>query len=187
MSTWVITTKGQVRRIDKLLKNEKYNDTVYGVANHFTDKEAAFTARDNIIDFYPRAFLGLQSESANNADDNLCHGQPEHSECTRQDNVPEQSPRPKNKTKKDITQEEWRNITRTQVMKHYDTFWNEWSKLRPKDKCDLYLKMVQYAFAHAPAEKPLDQDDLQKIEERKLLEKEQAIAAGIPENDDFDE
>ena len=169
MIDWVITTKGKVVRRDKAKPTDEIPYEIYGHPNTFNTREDAYIGRDGIADKFPAAFLP--------SGDVEIHSQKETAI------LPEKNFATSKKAK--FTQDEFRNLTRAAVIERYKIFWNEWDKLRPKEKCDLYVKMLSYAFATAPAEKPLDAAAIDKIEKKKEQDISDIISQGIPP--DFEE
>ena len=162
MIDWVITTKGLVRRRDRVKDTETIDDFVYGHENSFPDKEAAYQVRDGIIDDTPIAFL--------------------------ENNVPQQEeqneePMPR-KIRVDI--EEFREMCRDKVIKHSDSFWRSWELLKHKDKCETFLKFMSFAYPRSPSEKPLDEEGKQRQLEKKREQTANVIADGI-QDEDFEE
>ena len=163
---WVITTRGKVVRRDKAKPGDVVEPEVYGHSNSFPDKESAYSARDAIIDELPIAFL----ENKIAKDDSS----PEETKATNSKTMP----------KKSIpTQSEFRNLTRKKIQERIDSFWREWEKLKPKEKCDLYIKMLTYAYSAAPAEKPIDDETAKRIAESKEAATANRIRQGISAKD----
>lgn len=168
---WVVTTKGKVVRRDKAKANDVIEEQLtwmegvipMGIPNTFQEKEDAFTARDNIIDKQPNAFLQIEE--------------------------PKKKPGPKSKAKA-IEQDEFRELLRSQLMERFDSFWTSWEKLGHSDKCSVYTKLLLFAYSKAPNEKVVDPADAIK---RKADAKRQAaadkIAQGLDnvEDTDFEE
>lgn len=165
---WVITITGQIRRRDRLKPNDKVEDFIYKcmdndrdkdqmLKNSFETKEDAYFTRDEIIDYNPTAFLPEQK--------------------------PSQQP---NGKKKDVSIDEFRSLTKQQVIQHLDIFWNDWLKLRPKDKCDVFIKVLSFAFPHAPAEKAPDEDEKQRVIDNKNAITTKLIESGLDDFDDDD-
>lgn len=162
MMDWVITSKGNVRRRDRVKKTETVDDEVYGHKNSFPDKEAAYVVRDGIIDDEPCAFLDNEPIV---------------------EEEPKEEPMPR-KVKVDIDQ--FRDMSRDKVMKHMDDFWASWGKLNHRDKCDTFLKFMAFAYPRSPSEKPLDEEGKQRQLDRKREQTASVIASGI-QDEDFEE
>ena len=74
------------------------------------------------------------------------------------------------------------------LLKHYEQdFWDSWNQLKPKDKCDIYIRMLPYAYARVPEEKPLDEAGKQRMILEETTRKATIIGQGLPPADDFDE
>ncbi|MBE6319400.1 MAG: hypothetical protein E7075_00385 [Bacteroidales bacterium] len=157
---WVITDKGKVVRRDKAKKSDCIGEQVHGRDNSFPDKEAAYACRDAIIDELPIAFMDTIEPKQDKTD----------------------MPR-----KKIVTQDDFREMIRKEVIERIDIFWENWAKLQPKDKCDLYYKMFAYAYSKAPVEKATDSDsDKRKLDKKKEADANR-IHEGLPTDTNFED
>ena len=157
---WVITTKGKVVRRDKVKKSDCVEEQVHGRDNSFPDKEAAYACRDAIIDELPIAFMDTVTPTQDNTD------------------------MPRTKI---VTQDDFREMIRKEVIERIGIFWQEWAKLPPKDKCDLYYKMFAYAYSKAPVEKATDADALSRKSDRKKESDAERIHEGLPMDTNFED
>lgn len=159
MRDWVITTTGKVVRRDKVKDSDTIEENVHGHENSFPDKEAAYIVRDAIIDEFPAAFL--QSEAPTTVT---------------------KMPR-----KKTVSQDEFREQMRTELSARMNMFWADWAKLKPKERCMLFYKMMPFGYSQAPTEKPLDADAKQKQLDSKRAQAAERIADGIVDENFEDE
>lgn len=168
---WVITSAGKVVRRDKAKSGDKVpstlamlgNDTWQGPYNSFASKEDAYIARDYVVEKIPNAFLAEEK--------------------------PRKKPGPKSKARA-IEQDEFRELLRSQLMERLDDFWEDWSKLRPEDKCSIYKGLLLFAYSKAPNEKVLDPlASKNRKDESKRAAAAEAIQQGLPtvEDTDFEE
>ncbi len=172
---WVITDAGKVVRRDKTKPADVVSETLHYrisddtgaddiITNAFPTREDAYLCRDTIIDYYPAAFLS----AAQHAD-------------------AEPQPQPDHDTpmsKEQYSQEEFSRLTRRKLIENYDVFWDNFRKLKPKDACDVYMKMARYGFAVAPNLKPIDDEAKQRLEAYKREQTAAAIADGLPPSAD---
>lgn len=163
---WVITSLGKIVRRDKAKPTDIVPEVAFTggtpesiIYNAFVDKESAYAARDAIIDANPSAFL------------------PE------QETKKKPGPMPR---KNIVSQDDFRDLMRQELMERRELFWSNWAKLSARDKCDYYYKMISFAYSKAPTAKPLDDNAEQQKAERKRLEAAAAIAQGLPEVQDTD-
>lgn len=168
---WVITNAGRVVRSDKTKPADVVAETLpyrlsddtgadTGITNAFPTREDAYLCRDRIIDYYPAAFLPPVTPSA-------AEPQP-------------QSNRDKPMSKENYSQEEFSRLTRRKLIENYDVFWDNFKKLKPKDACDVYMKMARYGFAVAPNLKPIDDEAKQRLEAYRREQTAATIADGLP-------
>ena len=168
---WVITSAGKVVRRDKAKSGDKVpstlamlgNDTWQGPYNSFASKEDAYIARDYVVEKIPNAFL-VEAKS-------------------------HKKPGPKSKARA-IEQDEFRELLRSQLMERLDDFWEDWSKLRPEDKCSIYKGLLLFAYSKAPNEKVLDpRASKSRKDESKRAAAAEAIQQGLPtvEDTNFEE
>lgn len=79
------------------------------------------------------------------------------------------------------------NIKR-QLIDHSKDFWANMSLLKPKDYCDVFLKMMPYGFAKVPDERPMDDETRAKLLYEETTRKATLISGGIPTVDaDYEE
>lgn len=79
-------------------------------------------------------------------------------------------------------QDNFREGIKRQLMDHSKEFWYNLNQLKPKDFCDVYLKMLPYGFAKVPDERPLDEAAQQKIILEETTRKATVIGGGLPED-----
>ena len=172
MNYWVITNAGKVVRSDKTKPVDAVSDTLPykvsddtgaddGITNAFPTREDAYFCRDRIIDYNPTAFLATAKSSSDEP----------------------QPPSDHNNTmsKQDYSQEEFSRLTRRKLIENYDVFWDNFKKLKPKDACDVYMKMARYGFAVAPNLKPIDDEAKQRLEAYRREQTAATIADGLPQ------
>lgn len=174
MNYWVITNAGKVVRSDKTKPADAVSDTLPykvpddtgeddGITNAFSTREDAYFCRDRIIDYNPTAFLATAKSSSDEP----------------------QPPSDHNNTmsKQNYSQEEFSRLTRRKLIENYDVFWDNFKKLKPKDACDVYMKMARYGFAVAPNLKPIDDEAKQRLEAYRREQTAATIADGLPQPD----
>lgn len=172
MNYWVITNAGKVVRSDKTKPADAVSDTLPykvsddtgaddGITNAFPTREDAYFCRDHIIDYNPTAFLATAKSSSDEP----------------------QPPSDHNNTmsKQNYSQEEFSRLTRRKLIENYDVFWDNFKKLKPKDACDVYMKMARYGFAVAPNLKPIDDEAKQRLEAYRREQTAATIADGLPQ------
>lgn len=82
--------------------------------------------------------------------------------------------------------EKFKDRLKQRLIDNEREFWEAFSMLNPKDKCDVYLKMLPYGFSKAPEEKPLDEAGRQKLILEKTTERATLIAGGLPEDTEYE-
>lgn len=171
MNDWIITSLGKIVRRDKAKPTDCIPlnvldsisvkvDDLENIPNSFLTKEEARLCRDNIIEHCPAAFL--------------------------EGNLPKSITQPKNTVSSNpekYSQEEFNRITRQKLIENYDVFWANFQKLKPRDACDVYMKMARYGFSVAPAVKPLDEEAEQRKQAIKQQQTADTIAEGLPDID----
>lgn len=168
---WVITDAGKVVRSDKTKPADAVSGTLPykvsddtgadgGITNAFPTREDAYLCRDRIIDYYPAAFLPPATPSAAEPQPPSNHDKP--------------------MSKENYSQEEFSRLTRRKLIENYDVFWDNFKKLKPKDACDVYMKMARYGFAVAPNLKPIDDEAKQRLEAYRREQTAATIADGLP-------
>ncbi len=78
--------------------------------------------------------------------------------------------------------EKFRDKIRLQLLDHEKEFWQRLGQLKPKDFCDIYIKMLPYGFAKVPEEHPLDEDSRNKLILEETTRKATIIGGGLPES-----
>ncbi len=169
MNDWVITTAGKVVRRDKAKPSDTVLPTVLAglpdgigmedVANSFPTKEDAYYCRDTIVEHCPSAYLSQVAPK-----------QPQERKTGRTESY---------------SQEEFCRITRRKLIENYDVFWANFQQLKPRDACDVYMKMARYGFSTAPQAKLSDDEAEQRKQALKREQTAAAIADGLPD-EDFD-
>ena len=168
---WLITDAGKVVRSDKTKPADVVSETLpyrvsddtgadIGITNAFPTKEDAYLCRDRIIDYCPTAFLLPATPSADEPQPPSDHDKP--------------------MSKQNYSQEEFSRLTRRKLIENYDVFWDNFKKLKPKDACDVYMKMARYGFAVAPNLKPIDDEAKQRLEAYRREQTAATIADGLP-------
>jgi hypothetical protein len=128
--------------------------TILGFENSFEDRERAFYFRDNLREYRPDVFLS----------------QPKEKEKKRM-------------SRKQMTQEDFREQMREDVAAHMKQFWDNLNQLKPKDYVEGWLKAAAYGFSRAPSEKELDEEEKQKQAARESQRKADLISRGIQTED----
>lgn len=193
---WYITGKGRVSRYDKVRQTESvpddfpnpekvdapfYDKENATVENGFYSKEEAEDFRDKLVEAYPSYFL---FDSAPNL---FPDAAPEDEEDPDEPVQLDKEAKKKEPKRRNYSQEEFQRLTRAKAFEYYNVFWTAFTKLKPKDQCDVYMKMIKFGFAPAPTLKPLDEEGAQKQKDKKQKETEDAIHSGIPTDTDFEE
>ena len=80
-----------------------------------------------------------------------------------------------------------RSDIQRQLMDHSDEFWECFAQLKPKDKCEIFLKMLPYGFAKVPDERPMGEDERQRLILEETTRKATIIGGGLPQIDDAEE
>lgn len=73
------------------------------------------------------------------------------------------------------------------LIENADKFWDDWNELKPKDRCELYLKMMPYGFAKVPDERPIGEDERQRLILEETTRKATIIGGGLPQVEEADE
>lgn len=73
------------------------------------------------------------------------------------------------------------------LIENADKFWDDWNELKPKDRCELYLKMMPYGFAKVPDERPIGEDERQRLILEETTRKATIIGGGLPPQPDEEE
>ena len=160
---YYISKLGKVCMFGGKMTDPALDTSSLGFANSFEDKERAFYFRDELREHYPRIFLNEKQTEPKVA---------------------------KSKKAEKITQaqkDDFRSYLQRQLIDNADMFWHNLSMLKPKDACDIYLKMMQYGFSRAPEERPLDAEGQARLVLEETQRKATIIAGGIPIEDEFEE
>lgn len=75
---------------------------------------------------------------------------------------------------------EVREQIQDQLIKNADVFWQNMSQLKPKDFCDVYLKMLPYGFSKVPEEKPITEDERGRLILEEKTRRATIISGGLP-------
>jgi len=66
-------------------------------------------------------------------------------------------------------------------------FWDYLEKLPPKQFMEIYLKMMPYGFAKVPDERPIGEDERQRLILEETTRKATIIGGGLPPQPDEEE
>ena len=83
--------------------------------------------------------------------------------------------------------DKFRDRIKLELLEHSEEFWKNLRLCKPKDFCDVYLKMMPYGFAKVPDEKPLDEEGKQRLILEETTRKATLISGGLPEIIDYEE
>jgi hypothetical protein len=83
--------------------------------------------------------------------------------------------------------DKFRDRIKLELLEHSEEFWKNLKACKPKDFCDVYLKMMPYGFAKVPDEKPLDEEGKQRLILEETTRKATLISGGLPEIEDYEE
>lgn len=75
----------------------------------------------------------------------------------------------------------FREEVQNKIIDNLDAFWDDVMALKPKDRCDVMLKMMAFGFAKPPEEKPLGEDERGRIILEETKRKATLISGGIPQ------
>lgn len=92
-----------------------------------------------------------------------------------------------NKIVSNAAADKFRDRIKLELLEHADEFWKNLALCKPKDFCDVYLKMMPYGFAKVPDEKPLDDEGKQRLILEETTRKATLISGGLPEVEDYEE
>ena len=73
------------------------------------------------------------------------------------------------------------------LIENADKFWADWNELKPKDRCELYLKMMPYGFAKVPEERPLGADEQGRLILEETKRTATLIGGGLPQVEDAEQ
>lgn len=71
-----------------------------------------------------------------------------------------------------------------QLIENAPNFWSNLAELKPKDFCEVYLKMMAYGFAKVPEERPIGEDERGRLILEEKTRKATIIGAGLPQLDE---
>lgn len=71
-----------------------------------------------------------------------------------------------------------------QLTENAPKFWANLGELKPKDFCEIYLKMMAYGFAKVPDERPIGEDERQRLILEETTRKATIIGGGLPQVED---
>jgi hypothetical protein len=77
--------------------------------------------------------------------------------------------------------DKFRERIQLELLEHAEDFWKNLRECKPKDFCDVYLKMMPYGFSKVPDEKPLDEEGKQKLILEETTRKATLISEGLQE------
>lgn len=158
--SWFISDRGKVLSYDRRGDIVPLDCSPYGFENLFDDKERCYYFRDKLEEEHPNIFVVRPIVS---------RGAP----------------------KKDISERaltNFRDNIKLSLMEKIGEFWADWSQLKPRDKCDIYLKMMRYGFPMVPDEAPLDEEGKAKLILEETRRKAMLIAGKKVELDtDFED
>lgn len=83
--------------------------------------------------------------------------------------------------------EKFRDRIQHELLEHASDFWSNLNKLRPKEFCDVYLKMMPFGFSKVPEEKPLDEEGKRRLILEETTRKATIIGEGLPEIEEYEE
>ena len=92
-----------------------------------------------------------------------------------------------NKIVSNAAADKFRDRIKLELLEHADEFWKNLALCKPKDFCDVYLKMMPYGFAKVPDEKPLDEEGKQRLILEETTRKATLISNGLPEIEYYEE
>ena len=79
--------------------------------------------------------------------------------------------------------EQVREEIKQQLIDNADLFWKNLAELKPKDFCEIYLKILPYGFAKVPDERPIGEDERQRLILEETTRKATIISNGLPPTD----
>ena len=74
-----------------------------------------------------------------------------------------------------------RSDIQRQLIEHSNEFWDCFAQLKAKDKCEIFLKMLPYGFAKVPDERPMGEDERQRLILEETTRKATIIGGGLPQ------
>ena len=66
-----------------------------------------------------------------------------------------------------------------QLIANAPKFWENLAELKPKDFCEVYLKMMSYGFAKVPEERPIGEEERARLILEETTRKATLIGGGI--------
>lgn len=136
--SWFISDRGKVLSYDRRGDIVPLDCSPYGFENLFDDKERCYYFRDKLEEEHPNVFRVLPLVSSG-----------------------DRSGKYKRVTEKG--ERKFRDDIKLSLMEKIGEFWADWSQLKPRDKCDIFLKMMRYGFPMVPDEAPLDEEGKAKL------------------------
>ncbi len=73
------------------------------------------------------------------------------------------------------------------LIENADRFWKELEKLPTKMFIETYLKILPYGFAKAPEERPIGEDERQRLILEETTRKATIIGGGLPSTEEAEE
>lgn len=70
------------------------------------------------------------------------------------------------------------------LIENADKFWENLAELKPKDFCEVYLKMMSYGFAKVPEERPIGEEERARIVLEQTTRKATIIGGGLPQTEE---
>lgn len=80
-----------------------------------------------------------------------------------------------------------REDIKRQLVDHSDKFWQNMDQLKPKDYCEIFLKMLPYGFSRVPDEKSLADGDRKRLVYEETTRRAHILSGGIEHAEDFEE
>lgn len=74
-----------------------------------------------------------------------------------------------------------REDVQNRLVENAPKFWANLAELKPKDYCEIYLKMMSYGFAKVPDERPIGEDERQRLILEETTRKATIIGGGLPQ------
>jgi len=66
-----------------------------------------------------------------------------------------------------------------QLLDNQQLFWDNLAQLKPKDFCEVYLKILPYGFSKVPDERPIGEEERQRLILEETTRKATIIGMGI--------
>ena len=74
-----------------------------------------------------------------------------------------------------------RRSIQQQLLDNSKLFWQNLSQLKPRDFCEVYLKILPYGFSKVPDERPIGEDERQRLILEETTRKATLIGGGLPQ------